>query len=51
MKKSSLTKIYGTGYSPGASMESKLKLIAKIILFICMIILIALNISALKQIY
>lgn len=41
MKKSALTKIYGTGYSPGASMEPKLKLIAAIIIFVCLILMIA----------
>jgi len=41
MKKNSLTKIYGTGFSPGARLESKLKLVAAIILVVCIILMIA----------
>jgi hypothetical protein len=41
MKKNSLTKIYGTGFSPDASIEKKLKLIAAIILALCLVALIA----------
>ena len=46
MKTNYLTKIYGTGFSSSASTEPKLKLITKIILFVCILLLIALRSSS-----
>ena len=40
MRNNYLTKIYGTGFSSGANTEQRLKLIATIILALCIVILI-----------